>query len=138
MSDYADNLRRSMINKTRRFMRMVQEMQEKDDAALREQVIRMAREAGLMDWNGQCVLTDGQLERFFHLAAAAGANAALEAAARQALEALEYGQHTLKQVSENQWESRGELAMHALRAALARPSPATLIDPRGSLGEPIV
>ena len=26
----------------------------------------------------------------------------------------------------------------ALRAALARPSPATLFDPRGSLGEPIV
>lgn len=52
-------------------------------------IIRMAQEAGLMDWNGQCVLTDGQLERFFHLAAAAGANAALEAAARKALEALE-------------------------------------------------
>lgn len=80
MSDYADNLRKSMINKTRRFMRMVQEMQEKDDAALREQVIRMAREAGLMDWNGQCVLTDGQLERFFHLAAAAGAAAERESA----------------------------------------------------------
>jgi hypothetical protein len=45
MSDYADNLRKSMINKTRRFMRMVQELKEKDDAALREQVIRMAREA---------------------------------------------------------------------------------------------
>ncbi len=38
-------------------------------------IIRMAKEAGLMDWNGQCVLTDGQLERFFHLAAAAGAEA---------------------------------------------------------------
>ena len=61
---------------------MVQEMQEKDDAALREQVIRMAQEAGLMDWNGQCVLTDGQLERFFHLAAAAGAEAEREACAR--------------------------------------------------------
>jgi hypothetical protein len=45
----------------------------------------------------------------------------LRTAAQQALEALEYGQHTLKQVSENQWESRGELAMHALRAALAEP-----------------
>ena len=47
MSDFADNLRKSMIDNTRRFMRMVQEMQEKDDAALREQVIRMAQEAGL-------------------------------------------------------------------------------------------
>ena len=45
MSDYADNLRKSMINKTRRFIRMVQELKERDDAALREQVIRMAREA---------------------------------------------------------------------------------------------
>lgn len=92
MSDYADNLRRSMINKTRRFMRMVQEMQEKDDAALREQVIRMARKAGfanvrggLMD-NGE--ISDywdcwpGQLERFFLLAAAAGAEAEREACAQ--------------------------------------------------------
>ena len=92
MSDYADNLRRSMINKTRRFMRMVQEMQEKDDAALREQVIRMARKAGfanvrggLMD-NGE--ISDywdcwpGQLERFFLLAAAAGAEAEREACAK--------------------------------------------------------
>jgi hypothetical protein len=29
-------------------------------------------------------------------------------------------------------------AITNLRAALARPSPATLFDPRGSLGEPIV
>lgn len=43
------------------------------------------------------------------------------AAAEAALEALEYGQHTLKQVSETQWESRGELAMQMLRAALAEP-----------------
>ena len=45
----------------------------------------------------------------------------LRAAAEAALEALEYGQHTLKQVSETQWESRGELAMQMLRAALAEP-----------------
>ena len=43
----------------------------------------------------------------------------LKAAAQQALEALEYGQDTLKQTGENQWESRGQLAMDALRAALA-------------------
>ena len=46
----------------------------------------------------------------------------LRTAAQQALEALECGQHTLKQVSENQWESRGQLAMDALRAALATQS----------------
>ena len=45
----------------------------------------------------------------------------LRQAAEIALEALEYGQHTLKQVSENQWESRGQVAMQALRAALAEP-----------------
>lgn len=45
----------------------------------------------------------------------------LEQAAQQALEALEHGQHSLKQVSEHQWESRGELAMVALRAALSEP-----------------
>lgn len=45
----------------------------------------------------------------------------LREAAKIALEALEHGQHTLKQVSENQWESRGELAMQALREALAEP-----------------
>lgn len=78
MSDYADNLRRSMINKTRRFMRMVQEMQEKDDAALREQVIRMAREAGWDNYDSQ----DERLERFFLLAAAAGAEAEREACAK--------------------------------------------------------
>jgi hypothetical protein len=44
MSDYADNLRKSMINKTRRFMRMVQEMREKDDAALREAANNAYRE----------------------------------------------------------------------------------------------
>lgn len=45
-----------------------------------------------------------------------------KAAIRQALEALEYGQHSLKQISEHQWESRGQLAMDALRAALAEPA----------------
>ena len=44
---------------------MVQEMQEKDDAALREQVIRMAREAGLYhfyDSEGHCDgITDARL-----------------------------------------------------------------------------
>ena len=44
----------------------------------------------------------------------------LRQAAQQALEALEYGQHSLKQISEHQWESRGQLAMDALRAALAQ------------------
>ena len=85
MSDYADNLRRSMINKTRRFMRMVQEMQEKDDAALREQVIRMAREAGIDAESDTLCRYEGwvePLQRFFHLAAAAGAEAEREACAR--------------------------------------------------------
>lgn len=50
---------------------------------------------------------------------------ALREAAQLALEALEYGQHSLKQVSEHQWESRGQLAMDALKAALDRqPEPA--------------
>ena len=92
------------------------------------------------------------------------ANAALEAAARQALEALE--RNTSQDMSVVQGNA---LAGHALRAALAEPvepvkhkhqwfstggmepgqmrcihcgvwgrSPATLFDPRGSLGEPIV
>ena len=72
MSDFADNLRKSMINKTRRFMRMVQELKEKDDAALREQVIRMAREAGCHEashpmnpWS----VTQEALERFAALVA---------------------------------------------------------------------
>ena len=45
----------------------------------------------------------------------------LRTAAQQALEALEYGQYSLKQVSEHEWVSRGQLAMQALRAALAEP-----------------
>lgn len=49
---------------------------------------------------------------------------ALREAAQLALEALEYGQHSLKQISEYQWESRGQLAMDALKAALAQPEPA--------------
>ena len=89
MSDYADNLRKSMINKTRRFMRMVQEMQEKDDAALREQVIRMAREAGMpVEWLEEYKpIGWGQFERFFLLAAAAGAAAEREACAKVCEEA---------------------------------------------------
>ena len=84
MSDYADNLRKSMINKTRRFARMVQELKEKDDAALREQVIRMAREAGMpVEWLEEYTpISWGQFERFFLLAAAAGAAAEREACAK--------------------------------------------------------
>ena len=92
MSDYADNLRKSMIHKTRMFMRMVQELKEEDDAALREQVIRMAREAGLLPLlDEDCFQTMGTknfgatkkvLERFFLLAAAAGAAAEREACAQ--------------------------------------------------------
>ena len=41
----------------------------------RDDIIRMAREAGLMAWNGDCVLTDGQLERFARFAFAAGEQA---------------------------------------------------------------
>ena len=39
-----------------------------------------------------------------------------------------------------EWAKQGPTAdlMAELRAALAQHSPATLIDPRGSLGEPIV
>ena len=44
----------------------------------------------------------------------------LRTAAQQALEALEYGQYSLKQVSEHEWVSRGQLAMQALRAVLAQ------------------
>lgn len=76
MSDYADNLRKSMINKTRRFMRMVQELKEKDAAALREQVIRMAREADLHLYGDA---QETGIERFFLAAAAAGAAAEREA-----------------------------------------------------------
>lgn len=42
-----------------------------------EDRIRMAREAGLMNWNGQCVLTDQQLERLTNLVAAAVRDALL-------------------------------------------------------------
>ena len=45
----------------------------------------------------------------------------LRDAVKEALEALEYGQHSLKQVSEHEWVSRCQLAMQALRAALAEP-----------------
>ena len=48
----------------------------------RNDIIRMAREAGLMAWNGDCVLTDGQLERLAALVAAAGAAAEREACAK--------------------------------------------------------
>ena len=77
MSDYADNLRKSMINKTRRFMRMVNEMQEKDDAALREQVIRMARETG---WPDSLVapIINAKLAEFAALVAAAEREAILQ------------------------------------------------------------
>ena len=64
---------------------MVQELREKDDAALREQVIRMAREAGCREashpmnpWS----VTQEALERFFLLAAAAGAAAEREECAK--------------------------------------------------------
>ncbi|MBU6190659.1 MAG: hypothetical protein KGR68_15190 [Betaproteobacteria bacterium] len=62
------------------------------------------------------------------------ANAALEAAARQALEALEDAQRHHYALRHKQTDD----LITALRAVLARPSPATLFDPRGSLGEPIV
>jgi hypothetical protein len=90
VSDYADNLRKSMIHTTRRFMRMVQELKEKDDAALREQVIRMAQEAGATNvdaadpqcWAGDIAFEEEELERFFHAAYAAGAAAEREACAK--------------------------------------------------------
>ena len=55
------------------------------------------------------------------------------AVVEQALEALE--RNTSQDMSVVQGNA---LARQALRAALAQHSPATLIDPRGSLGEPIV
>ena len=63
---------------------MVQELKEKDDAALREQVIRMAREAGMpVEWLEEYKpISWGQFERFFLLAAAAGAAAEREACAK--------------------------------------------------------
>ncbi len=69
------------------------------------------------------------------------ANAALEAAARQALEALENEHRSPRGYGYelSVYEMREtSAAITNLRAALARPSPATLFDPRGSLGEPIV
>jgi hypothetical protein len=109
MSDYADNLRKSMIDTTRRFMRMVQELKEKDDAALREQVIRMAQEAGATNvdaadpqcWAGDIAFEEEELERFFHAAYAAGAAAEREACAR-VCEALE--------------EHKGHACAYAIRA----------------------
>lgn len=103
MSDYADNLRKSMINKTRRFMRMVNEMQEKDDAALREQVIRMAREAGWDNYDSQ----DERLKRFFLLAAAAGAAAEREACAKLVFQTQE---------SDDEYVSLRETIALAIRA----------------------
>ena len=58
---------------------MVQELREKDDAALREQVIRMAQEADLHLYGDA---QEAGIERFFLLAAAAGAAAEREACAR--------------------------------------------------------
>ncbi len=42
----------------------------------------------------------------------------LREAAQQALEALQYGSTTLVEVAKNRWESRADLAIDALRAAL--------------------
>ena len=97
---------------------MVNEMQEKDDAALREQVIRMAREAGfanvrggLMD-NGE--ISDywdcwpGQLERFFLLAAAAGAAAEREACAQAARTAMLGAEWSLTERVMRAIRARGE------------------------------
>ena len=72
---------------------MVQELKEKDDAALREQVIRMAREAGFVvdekakQHQPNCIfhthhMVDELLERFAALVAAAGAAAEREACAK--------------------------------------------------------
>jgi hypothetical protein len=68
-------------------------------------------------------------------------NAALEAAARQALGALENEHRSPRGYGYelSVYEMREtSAAITNLRAALAQHSPATLIDPRGSLGEPIV
>lgn len=50
MSDYADNLRRSMINKTRRFMRMVNEMQEKAEPVEPAQQTAVPLDTRRLDW----------------------------------------------------------------------------------------
>ncbi len=70
------------------------------------------------------------------------------ATVEQVLEALESVDWYLSQLEEivyssgdiGQHEERAKAqpAMQALRAALTQHSPATLFDPRGSLGEPIV
>ena len=54
------------------------------------------------------------------------------ATVEQALEALEW------HLERGAWGADIEGVTGALRAALAQHSPATLFDPRGSLGEPIV
>lgn len=46
MNSYAENLRRSIVNTTRRFKHMTDELKAKQDAADREEIVRMAREAG--------------------------------------------------------------------------------------------
>ena len=56
----------------------------------------------------------------------------LREAAQQALEALLDDQNKLVQISENHWESKRDLAVIALRAALAEPVDETTLDVSGA------
>lgn len=69
MNNYAENLRRSIINTTKRFKEMNDELKAKQDAADRKEIIRMAREAGYGD--AMSDLHAPALERFAILVAAA-------------------------------------------------------------------
>ena len=80
---------------------MEQELREKDEAALREQVFRMAREAGF-NWPEIYTTTvEERLERFFHLAYAAGAAAEREACA-QLCDRMELKQAALSKLTEEE------------------------------------
>jgi hypothetical protein len=56
----------------------------------------------------------------------------LREAAQQALEALLDDPNKLVQISENHWESKRDLAVIALRAALAEPVGETTLDVSGA------
>ena len=77
MNSYAENLRRSIVNTTRRFKEMTDELKANQDAADREEIVRMARETGFdVNFDIRAVSVEGvfinkELERFANLVAAA-------------------------------------------------------------------
>jgi hypothetical protein len=112
----------------------------------KEDIIRMAREAGLRiefdpDMDGYeptwFVLPDrgDTLARFAKMCYEAGAAAEREACAKVCDERVGYWQRDDVRRDEDE---NCAAAIRARRTSTSTISPATLLDPRGSLGEPIV